>query len=169
MSSKDKLFFINYSLPANTRKGCKLVQLQLEQSLLKCPSCMQDGWFLVDFYILHPDKKATSVEDKRFWIKYHEKLNQKTIGEHYHIIKPSEVSPEQDKHKGLVPYCKWFEFSNLENILHSPFNFATKNNLTTRDLACVRYNNSNKFQPTSSPKNIQILEQSSDCSEFLKS
>lgn len=75
---------------------------------------MQDGRFLVDFYILHPDDKAASVEDKCFWIEYNEKLNQKAIGENYHIIKPSEVSPEQARHKGLVPYCEQFDFSNLD-------------------------------------------------------
>ena len=133
LSSDDKLFFIKYILPNQARSEWKLVRIDLETSLSKRPSCLQDGRFLIDFYIAHPNDKKLPPEDTRYWLEYHERINTKTIGVDYHIIQPSELLTEQALNKGLVTYREWFDFSNISNILHGPFNFASRNNKKTRD------------------------------------
>ena len=53
ITSTDKLFFIAYALGEATREW-RLVRVAFNDSISLYPSALQDGRFLVEFYILHP-------------------------------------------------------------------------------------------------------------------
>ena len=138
ISSEDKLFFISYSLLNQTRKEWKLVQLDFTQSMLKYPTCLQDGKFIMNFLIQHPKDNNTPYKFKRFWIEYHKILSQKRLHTQYHIIQPSELSTKLASNQDLTPYREWINIKDPATIIHGPFNFATINNRKTRDRISLR-------------------------------
>jgi hypothetical protein len=133
IKSDDKLFFISYSPPNQTRREWKLVQIDFPSTMKLHPSCLQDGKFLVQFYIQHFNDNSVNLTDQRFWLEYHSTSNAKTLGSQYHLIPPTSVSSEIAKARNLVPYREWIYLSHAENLLHGPFDFATLNNRQTRD------------------------------------
>jgi hypothetical protein len=73
IQSEDKLFFINHSVTATKgRKEWKLIQVNFEKSIQQQPACLQNGRFLVDFYIEHHRDKSLDIRDRRFWLEYHQ-------------------------------------------------------------------------------------------------
>ncbi len=54
IASQDKLFFIAHNIGANTCREWRLVRVAFKDSILLYPSSLQDGCFLVEFYVLHP-------------------------------------------------------------------------------------------------------------------
>ncbi len=54
IQSSDCLFFISHSISPN--KACKwrLVRVEFEKSMSSYPLCLQDGRFLLEFFICHP-------------------------------------------------------------------------------------------------------------------
>jgi hypothetical protein len=133
IKSEDKLFFIAYSRPDEQRKEWKLVQLDFERSMQLYPNCLQDGKFIVNFYIQHHNDDKLHITDRRFWLEYHQAEHSKTLSLNYHIIQPSEVSAQIASSRNLVPYREWVQLNPSDILLHGPFNFATKNNRKTRD------------------------------------
>jgi hypothetical protein len=62
IQSEDKLFFINHSVTATEgRKEWKLIQVNFEKSIQQQPACLQNGRFLVDFYIEHHRDKSLDI------------------------------------------------------------------------------------------------------------
>jgi hypothetical protein len=60
--SEDKLYFIAYSQQrSQTRKEWKLVRVDFQKSLQQYPSCLQDGRFLVEFFIEHHRDKNLDI------------------------------------------------------------------------------------------------------------
>ena len=53
IDSSDKLFFISHDIGLGYAEW-RLVRLALTDTLTQHPACLQDGRFLVDFYIPHP-------------------------------------------------------------------------------------------------------------------
>jgi hypothetical protein len=51
IQSSKKLFFISNSIGTNEAREWRLVQVALQDSMSSYPSCLQDGRFLVEFYI----------------------------------------------------------------------------------------------------------------------
>ena len=133
LQATDKLFFVRYQLPNEKRGEWKLVQVVFKLSVKKRPSCLNDGKFLVDFYICHPHDIKLQSEQQRFWKEYHRQVNHRTLGDDYHLIQPSQLSAEQARVKGLMPYREWFDFSNVNNVIHGPFEFASRNNTKSLD------------------------------------
>jgi hypothetical protein len=35
------------------------------------PSCLQDGWFLLAFFICHPSNSRIDAIIQRYWLQYH--------------------------------------------------------------------------------------------------
>jgi hypothetical protein len=69
ITSKDKLFFILHEVSA----GCQewhLVRVALEDSLSLYHACLQDGYFLVKFYIGHPADVHFNAVNQQFWLQY---------------------------------------------------------------------------------------------------
>jgi hypothetical protein len=131
--SDDKLFFIPHSSPNESRREWKLVQIDFPSSMKLHPGCLQDGKFLVQFYIEHFNDNSVNLPDKRYWLEYHSHHNQKTLGTQYHLIPPTSVSSEIARARNLVPYREWIYLAQPSHSLHGPFNFSTLNNRKTRD------------------------------------
>lgn len=53
VQSSSKLFFISYSIDDSSRQEWRLVRIAFADSISLHPQCLQDGRFLVEFYILH--------------------------------------------------------------------------------------------------------------------
>jgi hypothetical protein len=138
IASDDKLFFISYKISNQVRREWKLVQLDFSQSMLKSPSCLQDGKFIMNFLIQHPKDSDIPVQYQRFWIEYHKVLSPKKLHTQYHIIQPSDISSKIATKQDLTPYREWINIKDDSIIIHGPFNFATINNRKTRDRVSIR-------------------------------
>ena len=136
--SDDKLFFISYQLPNESRREWKLVQLDFELSIRQYPTCLQDGKFIFNFLIEHPKDTKLPFKHKRFWIEYHQSLSQKQLHRQYHIIQPSDVSAKIASNQHLVPYREWINIKDQSILINGPFNFATLNQRKTRDRISLR-------------------------------
>jgi hypothetical protein len=133
IKSEDKLFFIPHSLPNQSRKEWKLVQIDFPTSMKLHPQCLQDGKFLIQFFIEHNNDQSVNLTDKRYWLEYHSSNKYKTLGTRYHLIPPTSVSPEIAKNRNLVPFREWIYLSQPGQYIHGPFEFATIHNRKTRD------------------------------------
>ena len=51
----------------------RLVRVALEQSMSLHPSYLQDGRFLVEFFIAHMEDVRFNGINQRFWLQYHSK------------------------------------------------------------------------------------------------
>jgi hypothetical protein len=71
IASDDKLFFIAHKIGTQDASEWRLVRVALADSLKLHPSCLQDGRFYVDFYILHPADIRYNATNQRYWIHYH--------------------------------------------------------------------------------------------------
>jgi hypothetical protein len=69
--SVDKLFFISNPTGSNEAQEWRLVRVAFQESMLLYPSCLQDGRFLVEFYICHPADSQYNAVNQRFWLQYH--------------------------------------------------------------------------------------------------
>jgi hypothetical protein len=72
--SVDKLFFISNLTGSNKAQEWRLVRVAFQESMLLYPSCLQDGRFLVDFYICHPADSWYNAVNQCFWLQYHTTL-----------------------------------------------------------------------------------------------
>jgi hypothetical protein len=134
VKSEDKLFFIAHAATATAgRKEWKLVQVNFTKSIQQQPACLQNGRFLVDFYIEHHRDRALDIRDRRFWLEYHRSNAHETILTSYHILQPSQFSERTATNKDLVPYREWINLSDPTVNLLGPFSFAIINNRKTRD------------------------------------
>jgi hypothetical protein len=104
ISSNNKLFFIAYNIPNQSRKEWKLVQLDFQQSMKRYPNCLQDGKFIMNFLIAHPKDSAIPFQFKQFWIEYHKILSPKRLHNQFHIIQPSDISQKLAIKQDLTPY-----------------------------------------------------------------
>jgi hypothetical protein len=133
--SEDKLFFIAYSQErSQTRREWKIVRVDFRGSLLqKNPSCLQNGRFLVEFFIEHHGDSTLDIRERHFWVEYHRSNSHKTLSTAYHILQPSQFSEKIALDKNLVSYREWIQLSDPSILLHGPFNFATIHDRKTRD------------------------------------
>ena len=136
--SEDKLFFIAYRNPNESRKEWKLVQLDFKLSIQQYPNCLQDGKFIFNFLIQHPKDKDVAYPHKRFWIEYHKVLTPKHLHTQYHIIQPSDISPKIADNQNLIPYREWINIKDQSILINGPFNFSTLNQRKTRDKIDIR-------------------------------
>jgi hypothetical protein len=71
IQSSDILFFISHSIGTNNAREWQLVQVALQESMSLYPSCLQDGCFLVKFYISNPADLRYNAVNTCFWLQYH--------------------------------------------------------------------------------------------------
>jgi hypothetical protein len=99
------------------------------------PSCLQDGCFLLEFFICHPSDLRINAVNQRYWLQYH------TLGElqsplsltETHLIKPSDTLVHHAQRHKLRPFCKWINLTHLDTFIHGPFKFASVHGRKTRD------------------------------------
>jgi hypothetical protein len=65
----DKLFFIAYAI-GEAKREWRLVRVAFNDSIVLHPSALQDGRFLVEFYVSHPADGHYNATNQRFWLQY---------------------------------------------------------------------------------------------------
>jgi hypothetical protein len=102
VSSPDKLFFISHSI-AGSHREWRLVRVAFRDSIALYPSCLQDGQFLVDFYMDHPFDICYNANNQQFWLQYCNQTSAVFGTMDAHLITPSGTSEDRAKRHLLVP------------------------------------------------------------------
>ena len=129
VASIDRLFFISYQIGTADAREWRLVQVNLEQSMSLHPSYMQDGKFLVEFYIPRTSDIRYNGINQRYWLQYHKQddLLTPTLDSMTHLIQPSNTSAMYAARNGLLPFRRWvtiihestYVYTRAFQILHS--------------------------------------------------
>jgi hypothetical protein len=129
IQSSDRLFFISHSIGLNEAREWRLVRVAFEQSMSSCPSCLQDGGFLLEFFICHPSNLRINVINQRYWLQYHtlSKLQSPLSSMDMHLIRPSDTSVDYAQCHKLCSFWKWLNLTHLDTFIHGPFKFASVN------------------------------------------
>jgi hypothetical protein len=127
--SSDRLFFISHSLGNPSACEWRLVIVMFSDSTALFPSCLQDGRFLLKFYILHHADVCFNATNQQYWLQYHAVGNiaKPTSSTQTHLIRPSNISKAYNVRHCLVPFCRWINLLHCNVLLHGPFKFATLN------------------------------------------
>jgi hypothetical protein len=133
ISSTDKLFFIAHKIgTADCYEWC-LVHVAFQDSVLLYPSCLQDGRFLVQFYMAHPADAHNNAINQQFWLQYCD-CNAPTFGTmDAHLITPSDTSVDRAARNHLVTVQSWVNLTHGNTYLHGPFDFAVVRGCKTCD------------------------------------
>jgi hypothetical protein len=127
ISSSDKLFFISSKIGTADCHEWRLVQVAFKDSVALYPSCLQDGHFLVDFYMSHPADVHYNAINQRFWLQYCNR-NTPTFGTlDAHLITPSDTLADRTARLHLIPVCAWVNLTHGNTYIHGPFDFAIVN------------------------------------------
>ena len=134
IKSTDRLFFIRQHT-SPTHAEWRLVRVIFDDSVSLRPTCLQDGKFLVEFFVLHTADLRYNCVNQRFWLQYHlpGDLVSWTDATQTHLIRPSDTSETLASRKGLLPFRQWVNLTHEDVYLHGPFDFATVNGRKTRD------------------------------------
>ena len=135
VNSSDKLFFIAWTVPGTVSVEWRLIRIAFQDSVRLCPSCLQDGRFLVDFYVQHTDDSRFNAINQRFWLQYHQRndILLPSAPLECHLIRPSSTSESYAAQHDLVPFRQWINISHLSTYVCGPFEFATIQGRKTRD------------------------------------
>jgi hypothetical protein len=133
ISSTNKLFFIAHKIGTADCYEWRLVCVAFHNSVLFYLSCLQDGRFLVKFYMAHPADACYNAINQRFWLQYHDR-NAPTFGTmDVHLITPSNTSADRAACNHLITVQSWVNLTHGDMYLHGPFNFAVVCGRKTRD------------------------------------
>ena len=135
LKSLNKLFFIAHQIPGTAVSEWSLVSVALPETLSLNPNALQDGKFLVDFYICHPADTYYNATNQRYWLEYHPTLQYNNPAQRLtvHLLRPSDTSPAYAISEGLRPFRQWVRLTNGDTYIHGPFDFAVINGRQTRD------------------------------------
>ncbi len=125
-------FFISPSIGTNEACEWQLVRLVLQESMSLYPSCLQDGHFLVKFYISHPADLGYNVINTHFWLQYHTlsilQFPLSMMGTHF--IWPSDSLEDYATQHKHLPFRKWVNLTHKTCssmvLLNSPLSTAGK-------------------------------------------
>ena len=134
--STDKLFFISIPTDTNNGREWRLVRLNLLVSMMHTPSCVKTGKnFRCEFYRCHPADLQLKAIDRRYWLQYFTKADLLTPSQiaDNHLIRTSRSSCMYALNQKLKNAGKYIDVFDEETFIHGPFNFATGQNLNTRD------------------------------------
>jgi hypothetical protein len=132
IASTDKLFFILHEVGTGCWEWC-LVRIALKDSLSLYRACLQDGCFLVKFYIGYPAYVHFNAINQQFWLQYCNR-NAPMFGTlDAHLITPLDSSEDQTLHNHLVPVCAWINLTHKDTFIYGPFDFAVVQNGKTCD------------------------------------
>jgi hypothetical protein len=133
IASSDKLFFIAYNLGSSTCREWRLVRVAFTDSIALYPSALQDGRFLVEFYVLHPSDVRYNATNQRYWLQYSERNGISNGHLDAHLITPSDTSEDRALRHHLRPVRCWVNLTHGDTYIHGPFEFATIRGRKTRD------------------------------------
>jgi hypothetical protein len=107
ISSTDKLFFIAHKIGTANCYEWRLVRVMFQDSVSLYPPCLQDGRFLVEFYMAHPADARYNAINQCYWLQYRDH-NSPTFGTmDAHLITPSDTSAERASRHHLVTVRSW--------------------------------------------------------------
>ena len=133
IASADKLFFIAYKLRSSSCREWRLIRVAFADTISLYPSALQDGQFLVEFYLLHPSDMRYNATNQCYWLQYSDRNG--TCNDHLnaHLITPSDTSEDRAKRHNLRPIRCWVNLTHGDTYVHGPFDFATVRGRKTRD------------------------------------
>jgi hypothetical protein len=112
------------------------------------PSALQDGRFLVEFYVAHPNDVRFNATNQRFWLQYCNHTAPTFGTMDIHLITPLDTSEKCALHQHLVLVHCWVNLTHSDTFIYGPFDFATVCGRKTRD--CVDQDAWNSLSSTSS-------------------
>ena len=131
--STNKLFFIAYKIGMADCYEWRLVRVAFQDSISLYLPCLQDGRFLVKFYMAHPADAHYNAINQRYWLQYRD-CNSPTFGTmDAHLITPSDTSADRALRHHLVTVQSWVNLTHGDTYLHGPFDFAVVCGHKTRD------------------------------------
>ena len=98
------------------------------------PSYLQDGRFLVEFYICrHSDSRFNAI-NQRFWLQYHtdSELQSPLSTMETHLVHPSDTSVDYANCHKLSAFQKWVNLTHQDTFIHGPFNLSSINGCKTQ-------------------------------------
>jgi hypothetical protein len=134
IGSSDRLFFIAVSVGTSYHEW-RLVRVILDDSIALHPACLQDGRFLVEFYVRHSDDVRYNNVNQRYWLQYHRAQDLRTPLDtsQTHLVRPSDTSSTFASRNNLLTLRQWVNLTHEDVYLHGPFDFATVNGRKTKD------------------------------------
>jgi hypothetical protein len=125
IASTDKLFFIAHNIGASTCCGWQLVPVAFKDSILLYLPSLQDGQFLVEFYVLHPANVWYNAINQCYWLQYsvHNGISNGQLDAH--LLTPSDNSEERAAKHKLHPIHTWVNLTHGNTYVHGPFDVAT--------------------------------------------
>ena len=135
LSSSDRLFFISHLLRNPNTHAWHLVRVALKDSTSLSPSCLQDGWEIVEFYIIHHDDVRFNASNQHYWLQYNHSsdIATPTSSTATQFIRPSDTSEAHATCLSLVPFRHWDTLTHSNTYVHGPFNFAATHGRQTRN------------------------------------
>ena len=121
ISSKDKLFFIAHKLGNSSNCEWRLVRVAFTASISLYPSALQDGRFLVEFYVAHPQDIRCNVVNQRYWLQYCVQNGISDGRVDAHLITPSDTSEDRAAKHHLHPVRCWVNLTHADTYIHGPF------------------------------------------------
>jgi hypothetical protein len=123
-SSTDKLFFIAHMIGTAESYEWHLVCVAFQDSVLLYPLCLQDGRFLVKFYMAHPADARYNAINQQFWLQ-HRNCNAPMFGTmDAHLITQSNTLADHAAYNHLVTVRCWVNLTHGNTYIHGPFDFA---------------------------------------------
>ena len=120
INGRNNLFFVVFE------GEWRLVSVAYKDTMSLHPDCLQDGKFLVDFYILHPKDHWFGAPNQRFWLEYH-RPGSSTFARRkssYHLVQPTKESHLYATSRGLVPYRQWMYILHDTVFINGAFEFT---------------------------------------------
>jgi len=168
VKSAGRLFFISHEIPSSERREWRLVRVHLEDSMALRPTCLTDGRYLVEFYILHSADDRYNATNQRYWLQYHTKsdLLSPSITSDTHLIRPSDTSEALAARHHLMPFRQWITLTHESVYIHGPFEFAMVNGRRSRDRVSLddwKILHANKHLYTNLPPSLELPTYSVHC------
>jgi hypothetical protein len=125
ISSTNRLFFIAHKIGAANCSKWHLVQVAFHDSISLYPSALQDGRFLVKFYVVHPSDVWYNATNQQYWLQYSERNGISNRQLDAHLITPSHTLEDHATQHSLHPVHCWVNLTHGGTYIHSLFEFAT--------------------------------------------
>jgi hypothetical protein len=110
--STDRLFFIAHKIGTADCYKWRLIRIAFQDSVSLYPPCLQDGCFLVEFYMAHPADACYNTVNQRYWLQYRDH-NSPTFGTmDAHLITPSNTSADCALRHHLVTVRSWVNLTH---------------------------------------------------------
>jgi hypothetical protein len=123
--STNRLFFIAHKIGAANCSKWHLVRVAFQDSILLYPSALQDGGFLVEFYLMHPSDVWYNATNQQYWLQYSDCNGILNSHLDAHLITPSDTSEDRAARHNLHPVCCWVNLTHGDTYIHGLFEFAT--------------------------------------------